>query len=126
MGSNQRIIMERDEWNRKWTREHIIYRIKKMYIWYVFFVVGLDTDKYMGISYICQFRCYPDLGIGKVACRQISYAYLTCLQILKSTWNVELNYESQPRYGFINHSILVDKSSRVIMVGGLFTYYQQT
>ena len=50
-----------------------------------FFVVGLDTDKYMGISYICQFRCYPDLGIGKVACRQISYAYLTCLQILKST-----------------------------------------
>ena len=41
-------------------------------------VVGLDTCKYMGISSMYNFRCDPDLGIGKVACRWIPCAGLSC------------------------------------------------
>ena len=49
-------------------------------------VVGLDNGKCMGISSMYNFRCYPDLGIGKTACRWIPCAYLTCLEILNAPW----------------------------------------
>ena len=53
-------------------------------------VVGLDNGKYMGISSMYNFRCDPDLGIGKVACRRITCACLPCLEILKLPWEKEL------------------------------------
>ena len=53
-------------------------------------VVGLDNGKYMGISSMYNFRCDPDLGIGKVACRRIICACLPCLEILKLPWENEL------------------------------------
>ena len=46
-------------------------------------VVGLDNGKYMGISCMYNFRCDPDLGIGKATCRRIPCTYLPCLKILK-------------------------------------------
>ena len=54
-------------------------------------VVGLDSGKYMGISSMHNFGCDPALGIGKVACRRIPCACLTCLQMLKTPWDTDLN-----------------------------------
>ena len=53
-------------------------------------VVGLDNGKYIGISSMYNFRCDPDLGIGKVACRQIPCACLTCLGFLNIPWGKKL------------------------------------
>ena len=61
-------------------------------------VVGLETGKYNGISSMYNFRCDPDLGIGKAACRRIPCACLTCLEMLKTPWDKEFNDQSQPRY----------------------------
>ena len=47
-------------------------------------VVGLETGKYNGISSMYNFRCDPDLGIGKAACRKIPCACLTFLEMLKT------------------------------------------
>ena len=49
-------------------------------------VVGLDDGKHMGISSMYNFRCDPDLGIGKAACRRIPCACLSCLGILNTLW----------------------------------------
>ena len=38
-------------------------------------IVGLESVKYTGISFIYNFRCDPDLEIDKSACR------LTCLEM---------------------------------------------
>ena len=57
-------------------------------------VVGLETGKYNGISSMCNFRCDPDLGIRKAACRRIPCAYLTCLEMLKTPWDKEFNDQS--------------------------------
>ena len=46
--------------------------------------VGLDNGEYIGISFIYDFRCDPDLGIEKEACRRIPCACLTCLEMLKT------------------------------------------
>ena len=54
----------------------------------------------MGISSIYNFRYDPDLVIGKLAYRRISCAYLTCLEILRNPWDIDLNDKEQPRYGF--------------------------
>ena len=62
-------------------------------------VVGLDNGKYMGISSMYTFRCDPDLGIGKEACRWIPCAFLACLEILNTPWKKELADKYQPRYG---------------------------
>ena len=62
-------------------------------------VVGLDDGKYMGISYMYNFRCDPDLGIGKVACRWIPCVCLTCLKILNTSLEKELVDKEQLRYG---------------------------
>jgi len=59
-------------------------------------VMGLDNGKYMGISYIYNFRCDPDLGIGNAACRRIPCVYLTCLEILKSPWEKDIEDKEQP------------------------------
>ena len=53
-------------------------------------VMGLDNGKYMGISSMYNFRCDPDLGIRKAACRRIPCACLPCLEILKLPWEKEL------------------------------------
>ena len=53
-------------------------------------VVGLDNGKYMGISFMYNFRCDLDLGIEKVACRRIPCAYLFCLEILNTPWGKEI------------------------------------
>ena len=47
-------------------------------------VVGQDNGTYMGISFMCNFRCDPDLGIGKADCRKIPCACLSSLRILNS------------------------------------------
>ena len=47
-------------------------------------VVGLETGKYNGISSMYNFRCDPDLGIGKAACRRISCDCLFYLEILNT------------------------------------------
>ena len=57
---------------------HMI-RIKKK-------VVGLDNGKYMWISSMYSFRCDPELGIGKAACRRIPCACLFCLEIINTPW----------------------------------------
>ena len=62
-------------------------------------IVGLDTGKYIGISFMYKFRYDTDLGIGKTSCRRIPCAYLTCFKILKSRWDTYLNDKDQPRYG---------------------------
>ena len=46
--------------------------------------VGLDNGKYMEISSMYNFRCDPDLGIGKTACRRIPCACMTCLELLET------------------------------------------
>ena len=61
-------------------------------------VVGLETGKYNGISSMYNFRCDPDLGIGKAACRRIPCACLTCLEMLKTPRDKELNDQSQLQY----------------------------
>ena len=48
-------------------------------------VVGLETGKYNGISSLYNFRCDPDLGIEKAACRRIPCACMTCLELLESS-----------------------------------------
>ena len=62
-------------------------------------VVGLETGKYNGISSMYNFRCDPDFGIWKAACRRIPCACMTCLELLETPWNKELNDQLQPRYG---------------------------
>ena len=62
-------------------------------------VVGLEKGKYNGISSMYNFRCNPDLGIEKAACRWIQCACMTCLELLETPWENELNDKSQPRYG---------------------------
>ena len=57
-------------------------------------VLGLETRKYNGISSIYNFRCDPDLCIGKAACRRIPCACLTCLEMSKTPWDKELNDQS--------------------------------
>ena len=52
----------------------------------------------MGISFVYNFRCDPDLGIGKAACRRIPCTCLTCLGMLEETWVVHLDDKDQPRY----------------------------
>ena len=47
-------------------------------------VVGLDNGKYMRISSMYNFRCNPDLGIGKAVCKRIPCACLSCLEILNT------------------------------------------
>ena len=61
-------------------------------------VVGLDNGKYIGISSMYNFRCDPDLGIGKAACRRIPCACLTCLKILNSPLEKVIKDKEQPRY----------------------------
>ena len=61
-------------------------------------VVGLETGKCNGISSMYNFRCDPYLGIEKAACRRIPCTCLTCLEILKTPWDRELNDQPQPRY----------------------------
>ena len=46
-----------------------------------------------------NFRCDPDLGIGKAACRQIPCACLSCLEILNTHWEKVIVDRNQPRYG---------------------------
>ena len=53
-------------------------------------VVGLDNGKYMGISFMYNFRCDPDLGIRKISCRRIPCACLSYLEILNTPWEREL------------------------------------
>ena len=53
--------------------------------------VGLECGKYMGIFSMYNFRCDPNLKIGKVSCRRISCACLTCLEMLKIPWDKELD-----------------------------------
>ena len=62
-------------------------------------VVGLDNGKYMGISSMYTFRCDPDLGIGKTACRRIPCACLSCKEILHLSWEKGIVDREQPRYG---------------------------
>ena len=62
-------------------------------------VVGLETGKYNGILSMYNFRCDPDLGIGKAACRRITCACMTYLKLLETPLDKELNNQSQPRYG---------------------------
>ena len=62
-------------------------------------VVGLDNGKYMGISSMYNFRCDPDLGIGKAACRRIPFACLSCLEILNLHWEKGIIDREQQRYG---------------------------
>ena len=71
-------------------------------------VVGLETGKYNGISSMYNFRCDPDLGIGKAACRRIPCACMTCLELLETPWAKELDDQSQPRYK-INEIVYVDE-----------------
>ena len=54
-------------------------------------VVGLESDKHMEISSMYNFRYDPDLGMGKTECRRIPCVCLTCLEILNTPWNVDLN-----------------------------------
>ena len=68
-------------------------------------VVGLETGKYNGISSMYNFRCDPDLGIGKAACRRIPCACMPCLELLETPWDKELNDQSQPRYGINERSL---------------------
>ena len=68
-------------------------------------VVGLETGKYNGISSMYNFRCDPDLGIGKTACRRIPYACMTCLELLETPWDKKLDDQSQPRYGINERSL---------------------
>ena len=58
-----------------------------------------DNGKYMEISSIYNFRCDPDLGIWKAACRRIPCACLTCLEILNTPWEKYIVDKEQPRYG---------------------------
>ena len=53
-------------------------------------VVGLDNGKNIGISSMYNFRCDPDLGIGKAACRRIPCVYLACLGFLNIPWGKKL------------------------------------
>ena len=53
-------------------------------------VVGLDNGKYIGISSMYNFRCDPDLDIGKATCRRIPCACMCCLEILNIPWEKEL------------------------------------
>ena len=53
----------------------------------------------MGMSSMYNFRCDPDLGDGKVTCRRIPCACLTCLKMLKIPWDKDLNDKEQPWYG---------------------------
>ena len=53
----------------------------------------------MGMSAMYNFRCDPDLGDGKVTCRRIPCACLTCLKMLKIPWDKDLNDKEQPWYG---------------------------
>ena len=46
-----------------------------------------------------NFRCDPDLSIGKAACRRIPCACMTCLELLETPWDNKLDDQSQPRYG---------------------------
>ena len=62
-------------------------------------IIGLGSGTYTGISFMCNFRCDTNLGIGKAACRQIPCACLTCLEMLKNTWDKDLNDKEQPPYG---------------------------
>ena len=62
-------------------------------------VMGLDNGKYMGISSMYNFRCDPDLGIGKAACRRIPCVCLSCLEILNLPWEKGIVDREQPRYG---------------------------
>ena len=62
-------------------------------------IIGLDTGKHIGISYMYNFRYDSDLGIGKTACRQVLCAYLICLKMLKLPWDVNNSDDGQPIYG---------------------------
>ena len=46
-----------------------------------------------------NFRYDPALGIGKAACRRIPCARLNCLEMLKTSWDIDLNDKEQPQYG---------------------------
>ena len=48
-------------------------------------VVGLESGKYMDISFLYNFRCDSDLRIGEAACRRVSCSCLTYLEILKKS-----------------------------------------
>ena len=61
-------------------------------------VVGLDSGKYVGISSIFNFRCDPYLWIEKAACRRIPCAYLTCLEMIKTSWDIYLDNKEYSRY----------------------------
>ena len=63
-------------------------------------VDGLNRSKYMDIFSMYNFRYDQDLRIGKKACRRIPCAYLTCLEILKKTWYIDLYEKKQRRYWF--------------------------
>ena len=53
----------------------------------------------MGIPSMYNFRCDPDLDIGKADCRQIPCAYLAWLEILNIPWEKESADKEKPRYG---------------------------
>ena len=80
-------------------------------------VVGLETGKYNGISYMYNVRCDPDLGIGKAACRRILCACITCLKLLETPWDKELDDQSQPRYGSMK-GVCTIETLKVTIIGG--------
>lgn len=57
-----------------------------------------------------NFRWDLDLGIDKSACRRIPCDYLTCSEMLKLPWDVNINNDSQSRYE-------VNKCSKDTMIG---------
>ena len=46
--------------------------------------VGLESGKYMEVSFMYNFRYDLDLGISNAACRRIPCICLTSLEILKT------------------------------------------
>ena len=70
-----------------------------MYKWYDWKNVVLGTDKYMGIYSIYNFGYDSGLEIEKVAYRRVPSVYLTCLEVLKKTRDIQSDDKEQSRYG---------------------------
>ena len=86
--------------------------------------VGLDNGEYIGISFIYDFRCDPDLGIEKEACRRIPCACLPCLEILKLPWEKELQTESNHDTGSMS-GVYTGEVSWDTTIGEYQTWYQR-
>ena len=61
-------------------------------------VHGLNRSKYMDIFSMYNFRYDQDLRIGKKICRRIPCAYLTCLERIKTSWDIYLDNKEYSRY----------------------------